>query len=163
MRKSEEDDFGAFVASRMDRWRRTAYLFSHDWHTADDIVSITVGRLYRHWHKVSQARNPDAYAQRVLTHSWLDECRRPWAREQSQAELPETPWLPTDQVVDRESLARLLESLAPRQRTVLVLRFYLGYTLDETAELLGVSVGTVKSQSSRGLETLRTLPSSFGS
>jgi RNA polymerase sigma-70 factor (sigma-E family) len=163
VKKSEEDDFRAFVGARMDRWRRAAYLLCRNWHTADDLVSIVVGKLYRHWRKVTTADNPDAYAQRVLTMSWLDERRRPWRRERPVDDPPETGWTQPNRVDDRAQLMDLLARLAPRQRAVVVLRFYLDHSVEETAELLGVSAGTVKSQSARGLETLRTLAYSPGS
>jgi DNA-directed RNA polymerase specialized sigma24 family protein len=51
VKKSEEDEFRAFVITRLDRWRRTAYLLCHDWHTADDLVAVVVGKLYRHWRR----------------------------------------------------------------------------------------------------------------
>ncbi|WBB69165.1 SigE family RNA polymerase sigma factor [Micromonospora sp. WMMD812] len=163
MRQSEEDEFRAFVGARMDRWRRAAYLLCHDWHAADDLASIVVRKLYRHWRKVAAADNPDAYAQRVLTRSWLDERRRPWRREQPVEDLPENGWTHPDRVDDRDQLTGLLAQLAPRQRAVVVLRFYFDHSVEETAELLGISAGTVKSQSARGLETLRTLAYSPGS
>ncbi|GAB4056122.1 SigE family RNA polymerase sigma factor [Catellatospora paridis] len=155
MTKSEEEQFRVFVAERMDRWRRTAYLLSRDWHTADDLVSVTVGRLYRHWRKVRAADNPEAYAQRVLTRVWLDETVRPWRRERVTAELPERAVHESHGFLDRDGLNTLLGELGPRQRAVVVLRYYLDYSVEETAEVLGISVGTVKSQSARGLETLR--------
>ncbi|MEU8000503.1 SigE family RNA polymerase sigma factor [Catellatospora sp. NPDC049111] len=155
MTKAEEERFRAFVAERMDRWRRTAYLLSRDWHTADDLVSVTIGKLYRHWRKVRAAGNPDAYAQRVLTRAWLDEVGRPWRRERATSALPEQAVPDQHDVLDRDGLNRLLGSLGPRQRAVVVLRYYLDYSVEETAQVLGISVGTVKSQSARGLETLR--------
>jgi RNA polymerase sigma-70 factor (sigma-E family) len=157
VKKPEEDEFRAFVGARMDRWRRAAYLLCRDWHTADDLVSTVVGKLYRHWRRVQNADNPDAYAQRVLTTAWLDERRRPWRRESPAEGLPDTAWTPPDRLDDRDRLERLLSSLGPRQRAVVVLRFYFDRSVEETAELLGVSPGTVKSQSARALETLRAL------
>ncbi|WBB65870.1 SigE family RNA polymerase sigma factor [Micromonospora sp. WMMD812] len=157
MRRADEDDFRAYVADRMDRWRRSAFLLCQDWHTADDVVSVAVARLYRSWGTVSRADNRDAYAQRVLTRCWLDERRRPWNnREQSWAQVPDTVGVAQD-VTDRDGLAALLRSLGPRQRAVLVLRYYLDYSVEETAEVLGVSAGTVKSQSARGLANLRVV------
>ncbi|MER7009169.1 sigma-70 family RNA polymerase sigma factor [Dactylosporangium sp. NPDC000555] len=161
MRKADEDEFHEYVRGRMDRWRRSAYLLCQDWHFADDLVSITVTKLFRNWSKVRRADNPDAYAQKVLTRSWLSESRRSWrSRERSAADLPEQPWTPTDRVGSRDSLEALLRSLGPRQRAVLVLRFYLDYSVEETATILRISPGTVKSQSARGLDTLRAAVSS---
>jgi RNA polymerase sigma-70 factor (sigma-E family) len=160
---SEEDEFRAFVTVRMDRWRRAAYLLCHNWHTADDLTATVVGKLYRHWRRVAGADNPDAYAQRVLTTAWLDERRRPWRREHAAEDVPESGWTQPDRAGDRDQLVRLLAALGPRQRAVVVLRFYFDRSVEETAELLGISEGTVKSQSARGLETLRTLAYASGS
>lgn len=130
----------------MDRWRRAAYLLCHDWHTADDLVSVVVGKVYRHWRKIAAADNPDAYAQRMLTMSWLDERRRPWRREHPVDQPPEVGWTQPDRVDDRAQLIGLLAQLAPRQRAVIVLRFYLDHSVEETAELLGISAGKVTMQ-----------------
>jgi RNA polymerase sigma-70 factor (sigma-E family) len=162
MRREDADDFRAYVGVRMDRWRRTAYLLCQDWHAADDIVSIMVGKLYQHWGRVSAVDNRDAYAQRMLTHVWLDERRRPWVREQAQDRLPDHAWEQFDGLDERDRLARLLASLGKRQRAVVVLRFYLGHSVEETAELLGISPGTVKSQSARALEAVRSLAAAMG-
>jgi RNA polymerase sigma-70 factor (sigma-E family) len=163
MRRSERDEFRAFVVARMDRWRRAAYLLSHDWHTADDLVAIVIGKMYQHWRKVVAADNPDAYAQRMLTTTWLDERRRPWRREHPVDTAPETAFIPPQQAEDRDQLLRLLAELAPRQRAVVVLRFYFDHSVEETADLLGISAGTVKSQTARGLEALRALAHPHGS
>ena len=157
MRKADEEQFHAFVSPRLDRWRRSAYLLCRDWHTADDLVSTTVAKLFRRWPSVAAADNPDAFAQRVLTRSWLDERRRPWRRESPTEQLPDGAAVLPSAIEDRESLAALLDSLGPRQRAVLVLRFYLDCSVEETAEILGVSPGTVKSQAARGLTSLRAL------
>lgn len=162
MERADEDDFHAYVSERLERWRRTAYLLCQDWHTADDLVSITVTKLFRNWRKVRTADNRDAYAQRVLSRSWLDESRRASRREWAQSEPVEVGWSVPDRIVDRESLARLLKALGPKQRAVLVLRFYLDYSVEETADILRISAGTVKSQSARGLETLRAAALSPG-
>lgn len=156
VKRADQDDFQKFVTDRMDRWRRSAYLLCHDWHTADDVVSIAVAKIYRSWRKVSRADNRDAYAQKVLTRSWLDERRRPWNnREQVQAALPDIASAGPETVTDPDGLGALLRALAPRQRAVVVLRFYLDYSVEDTARMLGVSTGAVKSQSARGLANLR--------
>ncbi len=162
MERADEDDFHAYVSQRLDGWRRTAYLLCQDWHTADDLVSITVTKLFRNWRKVRAADNRDAYAQRVLSRSWLDESRRASRREWAQPEPVDVAWSVPDRITDRESLTRLLRTLGPRQRAVLVLRFYLDYSVEDTAEILSISPGTVKSQSARGLETLRAAAVSPG-
>jgi RNA polymerase sigma-70 factor (sigma-E family) len=155
VRHAEEQEFHDFVSTRMDRWRRSAYLMCQDWHTADDVVSVAVGRLYEHWPKARDADNIDAYAQRIVTRSWLNEERRPWRRESPHEAPPQPGVIELSPVEDRESLAALLRSLGPGQRAVIVLRFYLDHTVEETANILGISEGTVKSQSARGLAALR--------
>ncbi|WP_218617503.1 SigE family RNA polymerase sigma factor [Cryptosporangium aurantiacum] len=157
MRKADEERFTAFVEERMDRWRRSAFLLCRDWHTADDLVSTTVTKLFQHWRKVCAADNPDAYAQRILARSWLDERRRPWRREHASDELPDRGLSPDDRVEDHASLEALLDAVGPRQRAVLVLRYYLDFSIEETAEILRIAPGTVKSQAARGLASLRVL------
>jgi RNA polymerase sigma-70 factor (sigma-E family) len=151
----DDQEFHDFVAQRMERWRRSAYLMCQDWHTADDLVSIAVAKIYRHWRTVRQAGNPDAYAQRILTRTWLSERRRPWRRERASEHLPDRPVAAPEQITERDSLAGLLRALGPRQRAVLILRFYFDYSAEQTAEILQVTVGTVKSQTARGLQALR--------
>ena len=70
MKPADEQEYREFVATRIEPFRRTAYLLCRDWHTADDLVSITIGKLYRHWHRVRATDNVDAYARGVLTHAW---------------------------------------------------------------------------------------------
>jgi RNA polymerase sigma-70 factor (sigma-E family) len=154
MKASEEADYREFVVSRYDALRRVAYLLCRDWHTADDLVSITLGKLYRHWHRGKDAHNLDAYVRAMLTRTWLDELRRPWRREVATESLPEAVQ-PAATPTDRVALLALLGRLPPRQRAVVVLRHYCDLSVEETADLLGISVGAVKSQSARGLAALR--------
>ena len=152
MKRTDEDGYREYVTARLDRLRRTAYLLCHDWHTADDLVSTTLLKLYRGWATAQRADNLDAYVRRMLLRCWLDERRRPWRREAATDELPERPAPdvpPTDDLLD------LLRVLPERRRAVLVLRFYCDMSVEETAALLGVSVGTVKSTTARALGALR--------
>ncbi|HEY9476006.1 MAG TPA: SigE family RNA polymerase sigma factor [Mycobacteriales bacterium] len=156
MRSHDESIFREYVAGGMQSWRRMAYLLCHDWHTADDLVSVTCGKLYQHWSRVRTLGNIDAYVRRMLLNAWLDERRRPWRRERPIGEVPD--W-PAPQVADRTEqgdVIRLLDELPPRRRAAIVLRYYCDLSVEETAEALGVSSGTVKSLTSRGLLTLRT-------
>jgi len=159
MKPADEQDYREFVAARIEPLRRTAYLLCRNWHTADDLVSITIGKLYRHWRRVRAADNIDAYARGVLTHAWLDERRRPWRREAPAAILPDRPdvWPGAQTVGDRLMLLDLLAQLPPRRRAVVVLRFYCDLSVEETADILRISTGTVKSQAARGLQVLRLL------
>jgi RNA polymerase sigma-70 factor (sigma-E family) len=160
MKPADEQEYREFVAARIEPLRRTAYLLCRDWHTADDLVSITIGKLYRHWRRVRAADNVDAYARGVLTHAWLDERRRPWRREAPADTLPDRSdsWPGgTLAVVDRLMLLDLLAQLPPRRRAVVVLRFYCDLSVEQTADILRISTGTVKSQAARGLHALRLL------
>ena len=152
---TDADEFTAFAKARMDRWRRTAYLLCRDVHAADDLVSTMLGKLYRDWRRISALDNVDAYARRMLTRAWLDETRTPWWRRRANQEVPEVAVAQPHPVEDRDALWRMLGALGRRQRAVIVLRFYLDLSVEETAEILGITTGTVKSQSARALETLR--------
>jgi RNA polymerase sigma-70 factor (sigma-E family) len=156
VKRSEENAYREYVTARMEVMRRTAYLLCRDWHTADDLVSITIGKLYRHWARIGEATSLDAYVRKALLRTWLDEKRRPWfRREQPVEELPELSTSVEFAVVSRAQLLDLLDGLPPRRRAAVVLRLYLDLSVEETAEILGCSVGTVKSQTARGLDTLR--------
>jgi RNA polymerase sigma-70 factor (sigma-E family) len=157
--RADEEEYRQFVVARLEPLRRAAYLLCHDWHTADDLVSITIGKLYRHWRRVRAADNVDAYARGVLTNAWLDEWRRPWRREQATDDPPERADVALPQLdwVERDALLDLLQQLPPRRRAVIVLRFYCELSVEETAQVLGISTGTVKSQAARALDTMRAL------
>lgn len=144
-----------YVASRLDGLRRTAFLLCGNWHTADDLVSIALVKLLRHWRRVAEMDNPDAYVRRMLLRALLDEQRRPWRRERPWSTLPEQPDPGTDST-DRIALLTLLAELPPRRRAVLVLRYFCDLSIEDTAEVLGCSAGTVKSQTARGLSMLRS-------
>ena len=156
MNRSEEAAYRDYVTSRMDIMRRVAYLLCRDWHTADDLVSIAISKLYRHWPRVNGSHGVDAYVRRILLRVWLDEKRRPWRRREEPTErLPELESVAEYRVVDREHLLDLLDGLPKRRRAAVVLRLYCDLSVEETAEILGVTAGTVKSQTARGLDTLR--------
>jgi RNA polymerase sigma-70 factor (sigma-E family) len=153
------DGYREFVSARLDQWRRTAYLLSGNWHAADDLVSVALVRLLRHWRRVSTMDNPDAYVRRTLLRACLDERRRPWRREHVTDWLPEQPapeQSGPEGVPDRLALLALLAELPPRRRAVLVLRYFCDLSVEDTAAELGCSTGTVKSQTARAIEALRS-------
>jgi RNA polymerase sigma-70 factor (sigma-E family) len=161
VRKSEEAAYRDLVTARLDAWRRTAYLICRDWHRADDLVGQTIEKLYLRWRKLSEVRDIDAYVRGMLGRAWLDELRRPHRREVTVSEVHDVEATiepdATDGVAARIGLSELLDRLAPRKRVILVLRFYCDLSVEETADLLGIAEGTVKSQTAKGLETLREL------
>lgn len=155
----DDDGFVAWATARRGALRRTAYLLCGNWSTADDVVQETLVRMHRRWRRIA-ADSSDAYARRVLTSVCIDEGRRPWRREALVDTVPDTV---PDRAYDQQppgGAAPLLTALAqvpPRQRAVLVLRFWEDLSVEQTAETLGCSTGTVKSQCARGLARLRGL------
>jgi len=149
-----EQAYREYVAANLDRLRRTAYLLCGDWHLADDLTSTVLVKLLRHWKRASEMEHLDAYTRRMLMSAWLDERRRPWRRESFTDRLPDRPaaGADTDQRLD---VISLLARLPPRRRAVLVLRYFCDLSVEETAQALGCSEGTVKSHAARALESLR--------
>jgi RNA polymerase sigma-70 factor (sigma-E family) len=150
-----DEAFGAYVAGRADAMRSTAYLLCGDWHLAEDIVQNAFIKLYAAWYRVVRHEVLDAYVRRIVVRTYLDERRRGWRREQATESLPETAAVPAGDPESRIMLLRALATVPPRQRAVLVLRFWEDLDIAATAGLLGCSTGTVKSQTSRGLDALR--------
>jgi len=136
--------------------RGLAYLTCGDWQTAEGAVSTCLAKLYVRWGRIA---SPERYATRMVVRAVIDEARRPWRREWSASHaLPEViqPDL-SEAVTEAMRVRHALRRLPPGQRAVLVLRFYADFSVDETAEVLGRSPGTITSQSTRGLATLRRL------
>jgi RNA polymerase sigma-70 factor (sigma-E family) len=156
MQQADETEFREFVSARMTPLRKSAYLLCGDRHLADDLVSAAVLKLYRNWRRVRRADHPDAYLRRILVNVWLDERRRPWRREHPAAELPEPAPAAHDHA-DRLALLAQLARLPPRRRAVLVLRYYEGLGIEETAQLLDLAPGTVKAHTHHALAQLRAL------
>jgi RNA polymerase sigma-70 factor (sigma-E family) len=151
-----EDAFRAFTLTRRPALRRTAFLLCGDWHQADDLVQTALVKLYVAWPRVRGDGPPDAYLHRILVRCFLDERRRPWRRESPVALVEDVGLTPQagDDLLDlRSGLARLPK----RQRATLLLRFWLDLSVAQTADALGCSEGTVKSQTARAVTTLREL------
>lgn len=155
MKAPEEEAFREYAAARMPSLLRTAFLLTGgDWHRAQDVVSAAVVKLYTSWQRANRARNLDAYVQRIVVRTWLDEQRRPWRREYTVDVLPE-PVASGDDLDRRADLLQLLAGLPSRQRAVLVLRFYDDLSVDQTAEVLGCTPGAVKTLTNRALSAAR--------
>lgn len=159
-----DEEFVAYYAARGRALRDTAYLLCGDWHLAEDLTQTTFTKLYRRWHRIERHDVLDQYARRVLLRAFLDERRRPWRREVSHVpdsaaldrQAPPDPRAGPDAAPDqREALRAALLALSERHRAVLVLRFWLDLSVEQTAAILNCSAGTVKSQTSRGLAHLR--------
>jgi len=161
--------FAEYFSARSDTMRATAYLMCGDWHRSEDLVQATFTKLYLAWNRVSRHEVLDGYTRRTLVRTFLDQQRRGWFRRERVAEPPpggNTSTGPAQHAVDGsrhpgiEDRLVLLDALAnvpPRQRAVLVLRYWEDLSIEETAALLGCSAGTVKSQAARGLAVLRTV------
>jgi RNA polymerase sigma-70 factor (sigma-E family) len=154
MNASDEEQFREYAASRMDDLRSLAFLTCGDWQAAEDAVSTALTRLYVHWPRVAV---PHRYACRVVINAAIDEKRRPWRRERAthDDDLDRATPDPSDALGERDRMRRALRQVPAGQRAILVLRYYGDFTIDEVADMLGRSVGTIKSQTSRGLATLR--------
>jgi RNA polymerase sigma-70 factor (sigma-E family) len=144
--KGSEEAFTAYFAARFPRVRRLAYLLCGDWHRADDLAQLAFVRLAASWDRVRDPAAVDAYVRSCLLRSYLTEQRRVWRRhESSRPEPPEPPDGSPDTgeaATDRVTLMRALAQVPPRQRAVLVCRFYEGMDVAETATVLACGEGT---------------------
>jgi RNA polymerase sigma-70 factor (sigma-E family) len=148
-----------YASARLPVLHRAACaLIGGDAHRADDLVQGTMTNLYRYWPRVRAVENVDAYVRRMLTRQFLDEKRLPWSRVLLGSLRPDPP-ARRDGLgfEEREAVHAALRRLPPGQRAVLVLRYLYDMSVEDTAAALRCSVGNVKSQSSRGIETLRGL------
>ncbi|MEU3272400.1 SigE family RNA polymerase sigma factor [Saccharomonospora sp. NPDC006951] len=154
----DEQEFAEYFAAKRDSVRRTAYMLCGDWHRADDLAQTAFVALHRRWRKIRDKAATDAYVRTTLVRAAIDESRRPWRRERQSEELPEPPPRGeqlADRVATREDLLAGLRRVPPRQRAVLVLRYFEGLDVSGVAKVLGCSEGNVKSQTARGLANLR--------
>ena len=173
MRRADEDRFREFARSQSVVLRRSAFLLCGDWHLAEDLTQTSLIKLYKAWPRVTRTDRPTSYARKILMRCWLDEWRRAWHRaELTVVDVPDRgddradPTVRQEQDELRAELFDALVAVPPRQRAVLVLRYYEAFSVAETAEVLGCSEGTVKSQAARGLATMKaalgaSLPQGF--
>ena len=153
---SDRKGFDAFVGARSPRLLRTAYLLTRDAGHAEDLLQTALVKAWRAWPRLQE--DPEAYVRRVLVTTWSSWWRRRWRAETPTEQLPEVLAGAADDLGERELLWAALGRLPRRQRAVVVLRFYEDLPVAEVARLLGVSDGTVKSQTSKALSTLRVDP-----
>ncbi|RVU16715.1 SigE family RNA polymerase sigma factor [Streptomyces antnestii] len=156
MRRSKESGFREFAQARTGHLFRSACLLtSGDTHFAEDLVQETLGRMYVAWGRSSGLENPAAYAQTVLIRAFLAHQRRRSAHEQPSDELPEgTAGVPGDASL-RITLLDALRQLPPKDRAVIVLRYWEDRSVAETADILNVSQAAVRTRSTRALARLR--------
>ncbi|MFE9956284.1 SigE family RNA polymerase sigma factor [Micromonospora sp. NPDC005299] len=149
------EGFDDFVVTRSPRLLRTAFLLTRDWALAEDLLQTALARAWEAWRRIDG--DPEPYVRRIIVNAYASSWRRRWRGELPAAELPEAvveadPHAGFD---DRDRLWRALGRLPRRQRAVLVLRYFEDLSEVEIAEVLGCSVGTVKSQASRAVAKLR--------
>jgi RNA polymerase sigma-70 factor (sigma-E family) len=148
-------EFTDYIQTRLPWLRRIAYLLCQDWHRGDDLVQAAVTVIYLRWPRIRRLERTDAYVRTILVRKFLGERRSGWARRVSlPGEVPEAA-APAGDIDGALDLRRAVAGLPPRQRAALVLRFYCDLNVHQTAEVLGCSPGTVKSQTSKALDTLR--------
>jgi RNA polymerase sigma-70 factor (sigma-E family) len=156
-RERDEDEFTAFVRAHRARIFRIVYLLTGDYHQAEDILQATFLRLYQRWGRVSAMRDPAAYARKVAVNQvWS------WRRRRSSGEIPVLQLVDLQgsgsvEVVADQALWSAVLSLPARQRAVIVLRFYEDLSEAQTAEILSMAVGTVKSHCHTGCQRLSEL------
>jgi RNA polymerase sigma-70 factor (sigma-E family) len=150
-------EFAQYMAARQPSLLRTAYLLTGDRHSAEDLVQTSLAKLYLAWDKVQKRELVDGYVRRIMVNENNSLWRRAWKRrEVSTDTLPDH-----DSVTDRHdhgersALWEFVQTLPRRQRAVIVLRYYEDLSEAEIADILGISVGTVKSQASRALASMR--------
>jgi RNA polymerase sigma-70 factor (sigma-E family) len=155
-----EEELEQFVQGRYLALRRTAYLLCGDWHRAEDLVQGTLIKVVVAARR-RRVESLDAYSRQVLLRLFLDENRRLWRRrERSWADPVEAEVADGAAGGDRElrlTVLSALRGLPPRQRAAVVLRYWEDRSVEETAALLGVTTGTVKSQSAKALAALRAV------
>ena len=153
-----EAQFCEYAAVRQHQLLRTAYLLTSDLYAAEDLVQTALARAYLSWGKLREPEAADAYVRRIMVNEHTSWWRRAWRRnERSTDVLPERAEQRDDATgfAERDRMWELVQTLPPRQRAAVVLRFYEDMSEAETARVLDCSIGTVKSQTSRALAALR--------
>jgi RNA polymerase sigma-70 factor (sigma-E family) len=156
MREAREREFDEFVLARQQRMLRTAYLLCGDWHLAEDLTQNALAKVYVAWARIQRVDNVEAYVHRMLFRTYIDTYRRRRKQEILSAAVPDVAGPETGGEV-RMALLAALARMTPRYRAVLVLRFWEDRSVSEAAEALGISEGSVKSHTHRGLQQLRSV------
>lgn len=154
---ADRKDFDEFVVARSSRLLRTAYLLTRDWALAEDLLQTALAKSWFAWARLDD--DPEPYVRKVLVNTYASWWRRRWRGETPTEALPESSGPdPTTAVDDRDELWQALGRLPRRQQAVVVLRYFEDLSEAQTADTLGVTTGTVKSQTSKALARLRLDP-----
>jgi RNA polymerase sigma-70 factor (sigma-E family) len=157
MRTEQQASFVEYVRSRGPWMLRVALRLCRDRHNAEDLVQTSQTKLYAHWGNLLRVENLDAYVRTIILRTYIGDRRTGWAKRvdlhPTQEDLPTTEVDQDTRLVLREAV----EGLAPRQRATILMRYYLDMSVEQTAAALDITAGTVKSQTSRGLDSLRVV------
>jgi RNA polymerase sigma-70 factor (sigma-E family) len=152
----DEAGFRAFVEANGATLLHAARLLTGDHHRGEDLVQTALIKVYSKWGRIDA---PLPYARKALVNAHIDQTRRKWWGERPTEVLPEsTPEAERSDTTaseSRDELRRMLAGLAPKDRAVIVLRYYCDLSEQDTAAALGLPVGTVKSSCARALAKLR--------
>ena len=155
MSAHRDAEYTEYMSARMPSLRRLARLLCQDWNRADDLLQVTMTKTYLHWSRAASADNPDAYIRAILVREFVHERRTGWARRVTLSsepiEIAATVW-DHDSALD---LRAAVAALPPRQRAVLVLRYFCDLNVDQAAQALDCTPGTIKSQTAKALSRLR--------
>ena len=158
MKRSDEERFTEFVRAYSASLFRTGYLITGDYQRAEDLLQSTLVRLYRRWPRVEVMERPVGYARKVLVNQAISWWRTRSSRETPMLVLNEPGWGGfVDEITEHERVWKAVVSLPPRQRAVMVLRYYEDLSEAEIAETLGVARGTVKSHAHAAARRLAEL------
>lgn len=157
--RDTEMDLDQFVEARGDALWRSAWLLTGDAQRAEDLVQTALGKAWPHWGRVSREGSFEAYVRKTMFTTYAAWYRRKWNAEVPTEHVPEYSGREDSALiaVQRDVVAALAQ-LPRGQRAVVVLRYFEDLTEAQTAAILGCGVGTVKSQASRALATLRSSP-----
>lgn len=152
-----DDDFAEFAAARWSAFVRFAAMLTGDFHEAEDLVQATLVKVYARWSALRDRGDADAYVRRALVNGNISRHRKHRVTHVLMPLIPDTRTRDEDPVGQRDELDRALARLTARQRAIVVLRYCEDFSEERTAQVLGCSVGAIKSQSSRALARLRGL------
>ena len=151
----DDDEFVAFVEQSGSRLCETAFWLCRDWSLAQDLTQTTFIKVYLSWRRIKHD-DPYRYCKQVLLRTYLDHTRLKSSAEVRTDVVPDQP-AAADAAELRVTLLDALGHLSPRDRAIIVLRYWEDHSVQTVAEMLGVSPGVVKTQSMRALATLRAL------
>ena len=153
---TSQEEFTEFAEASAPRLRRAAFLLCGDWHTAEDLAQTALAKVFVSWRKVRRQDAAHAYATRTLINCYLADKRLRRSTEILTDQLPDCPAVlpaPETRMVVLDALA----TLPPRSRAVVVLRYWADLSVDQAADVLGCSPGTVKTLGARARERLRAV------